>query len=138
MDRLIQIRNAAGDPVQSGVTVDSAHWQDSAAGTPSATVAVVSAANGVWRVTVADPTIARGSAGVLLAYDDGTGTTVKLLVVVDSGVGLQTLLDLDAAFFRPRNAAAGSAVEYENADGSVRFSATPAAANGAFGGATRP
>lgn len=49
-----------------------------------------------------------------------------------------TLLDLDAAFFRIRNAGSGGAVEYENADGSVRFTAVPASTNGAFAGVTRP
>jgi len=48
-----------------------------------------------------------------------------------------TMLDLDAAFFRIRNAGTGGAVEYENADGSVRFTAEPAETNGAFAGITR-
>lgn len=82
MDRLIQLRDIAGAPVQAGVTVNSAYWVDSGTGTPAASVAVVSATNGLWRVTVADPSVSRGPAGVLLSYDDGTGIAFRPLVEV--------------------------------------------------------
>lgn len=70
-----------------------------------------------------------GGAGVYAITDPDFGTSFFR-------VG-DTLLDLDAAFFRQRNAGVGGAVEYENADGTVRFTALPASTNGAFAGVTR-
>lgn len=89
MTTLVQIFDAAGLPVTSGVTVASSAWADGGAGTP--TVATPThVADGVWRLSVTDPTNPRGDAGVTLAYDDGVETVEVLAVVRDPaflGVG---------------------------------------------------
>lgn len=85
MYRVVQLFDRTGAVVSSGVTVDSAFWQDGDGGSITAGVSVVSGPLGTWKVTVADPPTPRGPAGVVLAFDDGTGTSTifKPMVTVE-------------------------------------------------------
>ena len=82
MTALVQIFNAAGLPVTSGVTVSSSSWSDGGSGTPTV-ASPAHVVDGVWRLTVTDPTNPRGDAGVVLAYDDGIETVEAFVLVKD-------------------------------------------------------
>lgn len=133
MTALVQIFDAADLPVTSGVTVSSSAWSDGGSGTPTvATPAHV--ANGVWRLTVTDPTNPRGDAGVTLTYSDGIATVLALVVVKDPaflGAGsAATKAANRLGGGNPTKVAATGVKTFKHPDGTTSFTETNASAAG--------
>lgn len=97
MTALVTVLDAADLPVGSGVSVDSARWDDTGlAVSPTPTVAVAHAGTGQWLVTASDPATPRGGMTVLLAYDDGIEAVKVPVPVLDLRLAASAITD--AAF----------------------------------------